>query len=301
MLMCIYPIRLLLLHEDSGDVIVWAAFETLNSFKKRSRQGRRNVRGNAGANNGAINRAKSRKELRSSRFKVSKKVGETSDNHAVSVGGFKPSSGIGSSKKVATVAKEMDDMSRPIVGLPVEPATLNSSGQAVNGRPRKAMEKRPMLDSAITQNMRSLHHLSSGEDVVLDDVVRQGSGGTLVLISDGVLDLGKHSAISFKDLFHKKEKNSSVNLSRGKLGEGISVSKERHRGKDLIGRSSRKASNTLRGRKSRFKAFGNSRVPLLESIEEMAKFISNPNISNDLIFGSEGIDLITDGDTVSRQ
>ncbi|KAK5811106.1 hypothetical protein PVK06_026426 [Gossypium arboreum] len=88
----------------------------------------------------------------------------------------------------------MDDMGRPIVGLPVEPATLNSSGQAVNGRPRKAMEKRPMLDSVITQNMSeelnignfisnsnsnvgvagSLHHLSFGEDVVLDDVVRQG-------------------------------------------------------------------------------------------------------------------------------
>ncbi|KAA3471230.1 reverse transcriptase [Gossypium australe] len=354
-----------------------AAFET---FKKKSRRGQGNVRGNAGANN----RAKSRKELRSSRFTVLKEVRETSDNHAlfaggflsvkgaeidpgevdgfntrvgdkslrglgsISVLGFKPSSGIGSSKEAAAVAQEMDDVRHPIVGLAMEPATLNSSGQAANGRHKKAMEKRPMLGSVITQKMSeelnignfisnsnsnagvagSSHHLSSGKDVVLDDVVRgglstevrgdlnawnfnnikahfdptfEGSGGTLVPISDGVLDPGKHSAISFKDLSHKKEKSSSVNLSCGKLGEGIFVFKERHGGKDSIGRSSRKASNASRGRGSRSKTSGNSRVSLAESIEEMAKLISNLNLSNDFISRSEGVDLITDGDTVSRQ
>lgn len=122
-------------------------------------------------NNEVINEVKSRKQLRSSRFTMLKKVGETRDNHAVSAGGFllvkgaeiypgevdgfntrvrdkslrglglisilgfKPSSGIGSSKEATAVAKEMDDMGCPIVVLVVEPATLNSSSQAANGRP----------------------------------------------------------------------------------------------------------------------------------------------------------------------
>ncbi|PPS16412.1 hypothetical protein GOBAR_AA04159 [Gossypium barbadense] len=74
----------------------------------------------------------------------------TANEGAVEQMGFKPSSGIGSSKEATAVAKEMDDMGRPIVRLAVEPATLNSSGQAANERHGKAMEKRPMLGSVIT-------------------------------------------------------------------------------------------------------------------------------------------------------
>ncbi|PPS16226.1 hypothetical protein GOBAR_AA04351 [Gossypium barbadense] len=107
----------------------------------------------------------------------------------------------------------------------------------------------------------SSNQFSSGKDVVLDEVVCEefltetqrdfnvgfldnikahfnpafeGSGGSPVPISDGVLDLEKHSVT------------------------------------ELNGCSSQKVSNAWRGRGSRFKASGNSKVPLAESLEEMA-------------------------------
>ncbi|KAK5813291.1 hypothetical protein PVK06_028739 [Gossypium arboreum] len=102
----------------------------------------------------------------------------------------------------------------------------------------------------------------------------EGSKGTPITISEGVLDPGKHSAIRFKE----------------RLG-----------GKDLIERSGRKASNVLRSRGSRFKASGNPRVSLAESIEEMAKLISHSTLSKDLVSGTESVALSTNGDTVIRQ
>ncbi|PPD99735.1 hypothetical protein GOBAR_DD03251 [Gossypium barbadense] len=134
---------------------------------------------------------------------------------------------------------------------------------------------------------------------VLGSISGPSSGDTLVPIFDGVLDPRKYSAISFKDTSHKKEKITSINLSRKRLGNRISISKERHEGRDSNGRSSRKASNALCGRGSHFKASENSRVSLAESMEEMAKFISNSNISNDLNSDSDDVALILDGDTVS--
>lgn len=79
----------------------------------------------------------------------------------------------------------------------------------------------------------SSHHVNSLNDVVLDQANRgdfsnkvreisngknvdnlvahfnpafEGSRGTPVIISDEVLDPGKHTAITFKDSSHKKEK-----------------------------------------------------------------------------------------------
>ncbi|KAK5832930.1 hypothetical protein PVK06_016738 [Gossypium arboreum] len=95
----------------------------------------------------------------------------------------------------------------------------------------------------------------------------EDSGGTIVTISKDVLDPEKHSAITFKDSTHKKEKGRLANSSRGNFGEGVSRSREKSRGKELFGRNGQKASSALHGRGSRFKAFGNSRVPLAKSME----------------------------------
>ncbi|MBA0598271.1 hypothetical protein Gorai_008042, partial [Gossypium raimondii] len=289
--------------------------------ERRSRRGLMNARGNARVNNGA----KFRKESLSSRFSALKKVRETSDNHAVSAGdslsvkgaGINSKGVVGFSTRVKDKSlREMKDLGRLDFGLAVEPAKQISSGQAANGKFGKVLEKRPLISNATTQisnedfniddfvsnsNLNfgvagSSHHFSSSKDMVLDNVVR-GSGGTPVPIFDGVLDLEKHSAISFKDTSHKKEKITSISLSRKRLGNRISISKERHGGRDSNGRSSRKASNALCGRGSHFKASENSRVSLAESMEEMAKFISNSNISNDLNSDSDDAALISDGDT----
>ncbi|MBA0772169.1 hypothetical protein Gotri_007588 [Gossypium trilobum] len=45
--------------------------------------------------------------------------------------------------------------------------------------------------------------------------------------------------------------------------------------RDSIGRSGRKPSNTLRGQGSRFKSFGNSQIPLVESTGAMVKLLSS--------------------------
>lgn len=74
------------------------------------------------------------------------------------------------------------------------------------------------------------------------------SGGVNIPITNSMLDPGKHSAISFKGITHKKEKGILANPVRGRLGEGIPVLKEKHGGMDSNGRSSRKSSNPLRGR-----------------------------------------------------
>ncbi|PPS13907.1 hypothetical protein GOBAR_AA06665 [Gossypium barbadense] len=112
--------------------------------------------------------------------------------------------------------------------------------------------------------------------------VKQGSRGSPVPISDDVLDPEKHFAISFKDNSHKKEKIFRLSYpGKGNVTEFLFLKRG------------------MEG--SRFKASGNFRVPLAESMEEMAKLISNLNYSNDINSDSDDATLITDGDTVSRQ
>lgn len=81
------------------------------------------------------------------------------------------------------------------------------------------------------------------------------------------------------------------------MSKGINISKERKHGRtEVIGRNSRVVSNALRGRGSRFKSTGSSRVPLVDPMEKKAKSISSstPNkIAND--------NLKDDGVTVSKR
>ncbi|KAG8488864.1 hypothetical protein CXB51_016750 [Gossypium anomalum] len=168
--------------------------------------------------------------------------------------------------------------------------------------------------NSIFNNADTTHHASSNIDMVVDDVncgdcsnevqgvsndenfdnivahsnpTFEGLEGTPVIISKDVLEPEEHSAITFRDPSHKKGKGSSARSSRGNFGEGVLVSREKIGGKDLIGCNGRKASNALRGRGNRFKASGNSRVSLAKSMEEMAKFISSPNLKKNLNSGSE--------------
>ncbi|MBA0869404.1 hypothetical protein Goshw_027753 [Gossypium schwendimanii] len=301
--------------------------------ERRSRQGLRSARGNAGVKN----KAKFRKESLSSRFLALKEVRETSDNHAVSAGDSLSVKGVGINSKgvVGFSTKEMNDLGRPDVGIAVKPAK-GKLGKIMEKRPLISNATTQIsnedfnIDNFVSNSnlnfgvAGSSHHFSSAKDMVLDNVVCgdlsnevqgdlnarifenikahfnpafEGSGGTFVPISDGVLDPRKHSTISFKDTSYKKEKSSSISLSWRRLGDRISISKERNGGRDLNGRSSRKASNALCGRGSHFKASENFRVPLAESIKEKAKFISNLNISNDLNSDSDAVALIPDGDT----
>ncbi|KAG8503914.1 hypothetical protein CXB51_001863 [Gossypium anomalum] len=250
--------------------------------------------------------------------------GEISKNHAISASnvlsvkgnGLNAEGASGSTDKV--VDNYLGGFGLYFSGPAVKSAKQNFLGQNMVRELEKNLDKRPVI---ITQ-------FSSSKEMVLNKVVRgdfstmaqgdlnagsfdnikahfnpafESSRGFPVPIFDGALDSGKYSAISFKDASHKKEKNSSVIIFWGRLGDKISNSKERHGGKDSIGHSNRKVSNALRGRGSRFKASSNFRVPLAESMEEMAKFISNPNFSNDLNSDSDGMSLIMDGDIVSRQ
>ncbi|PPD71903.1 hypothetical protein GOBAR_DD31194 [Gossypium barbadense] len=78
---------------------------------------------------------------------------------------------------------------------------------------------------------------------------------------DGVLDLGK--SILIKRTIET-------------LGVGISGPKDRkNEDRDSIDRSGRKPSNTLRGQGSRFKSFGNSQIPLVESTRAMVELLSS--------------------------
>ncbi|KAH1031126.1 hypothetical protein J1N35_043300 [Gossypium stocksii] len=196
--------------------------------------------------------------------------------------------------------------------------TTSKSGQTV-------LEKRPMMDKPINHNIHE--QAGSNNDIVFEDVNRgnfsneirrvlnngnldnivahvnpafEDFGGTNISISEDVLDPGKHSAITFKDSTHKKEKGKPVNSTRGILDVGVSRSREKSGGKDLIERNGRKASSALRGRGSRFKSSGNSRVPLADSMEEMAKFMSNSKLSKESTSGLEDGTLVKDGNTSLR-
>ncbi|XP_017618098.1 uncharacterized protein LOC108462689 [Gossypium arboreum] len=245
--------------------------------KRRSWRGSRNGQSIAGANKGLINEPKIRKETSKSRFSVLIEGDKNRNFLAVNDDKLSVEDAKMTVEGVGVLITKAGDNNLGNVDLSAGP---NSKPILGNGSSKEAI-------------MADLELMVSGR-------LGDGPGGSSVPISDGILDPGKHSAISFKDTSHKKEKNNSVNITWGKKGDGIPISKERHRGKDSFGCNSRKASNVLRGRGGRFKASGNFRVPLVESIEEMAKLISNLNPSNDINSVSNGAVLITNGGTVNR-
>ncbi|PPS06388.1 hypothetical protein GOBAR_AA14260 [Gossypium barbadense] len=256
------------LETDGGGVVEEARpeFGPWMLVERRSGHGKRVGRVNTDRDMGVTDGAKSRKETGKSRFKVLNKAGEISEIYAgesVSVKGAETSSGAIENINFRDRGNNLRDMGS-------RPARLPWGVGHCLAVSRISMCVRKLKGSS--------HHVNSLNDVVLDQANRgdfsnkvreisNGSRGTPVIISDEVLDPGKHTAITFKDSSHKKEKTS----------------------------------NALGGRGSRFKASGNSKVPLAESVEEMAKFTSNLNLCKDPISGLEGGTLIKDGDIVSRQ
>lgn len=80
----------------------------------------------------------------------------------------------------------------------------------------------------------------------------EGLEGTMVHVSKGLLNPTRHSAVRYEDNSHPKKS--------GKLNEGIPVTRTRKNGgSDLSARTSRAASNALKGCGSRFKTSGNMR------------------------------------------
>ncbi|KAG8498856.1 hypothetical protein CXB51_005701 [Gossypium anomalum] len=167
---------------------------------------------------------------------------------------------------------------QPLIGS----SNFHSSGNEAN------LEVENLNDSSI-EFLKGLNARNYTNITAHFNPAFEQSGGVNIPITSSVLDSREHSAISFKNITHKKEKCILANPVRGKLGEGIPVSKEKHRGRDSNGRSNRKSSNALRGRGSHFKSSGNSKVPLAESMEEMAKLISNSKLSSKLNAEMQGV------------
>ncbi|MBA0833003.1 hypothetical protein Goarm_017347 [Gossypium armourianum] len=104
----------------------------------------------------------------------------------------------------------------------------------------------------------------------------EGSVGEDVLLTTGVLDSSKHSAMVFKEGADKKLTGSNGRRNNVSKGGGLSFSKD----KKLVGnfnafRRSGKMNNVLKGMESRFKSSGNCRVPLSESMEAVVDLLSS--------------------------
>ncbi|KAL1127560.1 hypothetical protein V6Z11_A13G186900 [Gossypium hirsutum] len=236
--------------------------------KRRSWHGSRNGQSIAGANKGLINEPKIRKETSKSRFSVLIEGDKNRNFLAVNDDKLSVEDAKMTVEGVGVLITKAGDNNLGNVDLSPGP---NSKPILGNGSPKEA-------------TTADLELMVSG---------RLGDGSAMEPTKLNYL--GQANFNNFKNTSHKKEKNNSVNITRGKKGDGIPISKERHRGKDSFGCNSRKASNVLRSWGGRFKASGNFRVPLVESIEEMAELISNSNPSNDINSVSNDAVLITDG------
>ncbi|MBA0794675.1 hypothetical protein Gohar_018983 [Gossypium harknessii] len=110
-----------------------------------------------------------------------------------------------------------------------------------------------------------------------------------VLLEERVLNPGRHSTIFFKENLASIGEKALKGKSSVKTGNGIYVGKGRGNGGKVESNKNGKILNkTIRGHKDRFKAIGNSRTPLSDTINFMAKFISSQ------------IDVVDDTGTLPR-
>ncbi|MBA0743773.1 hypothetical protein Gogos_006427 [Gossypium gossypioides] len=103
-----------------------------------------------------------------------------------------------------------------------------------------------------------------------------GPSGMDVPLKEGVLDPSKHLAISFKEKLTAVEGKTLKANNLIKLGKGIHVGRGRKNGgKNDSNRNGKFLNMTLRGHGERFKASGNLRFPLSDTMNSMAKLISS--------------------------
>ncbi|PPD93219.1 hypothetical protein GOBAR_DD09841 [Gossypium barbadense] len=131
------------------------------------------------------------------------------------------------------------------------------------------------------------------------------SEGVEIQISEGVLDPGKYSAVSFKKNIisdqHAKSGNRSAEKPSLALVSGSDVDKSGfiNRKGDIKNNKicgSHKNSNALWGHGNRFKSSGSARIPLTESMEVMTTILSTQNPSQNVLDDSRAAGLNIDGD-----
>ncbi|KAG8478613.1 hypothetical protein CXB51_028415 [Gossypium anomalum] len=207
---------------------------------------------------------------------------------------WKKSSAIGA----AGVGKDLVDLGQEVgrpsmVSNTVTPTVTKEgvpSGQQIQAW--KTMEKQPLIGSGV--NPSCSEKFNTGIFITNSSSKFNVAGSSNFHSSSNeanleVESLNDSSTEIREDLNNENFTNITAHFNPafeesggGRLGEGIPVSKEKYGGRDSYGCSSRKSSNALRGRGSHFKSSGNSKVPLAESMEEMAKLISNSKLSSKL-------------------
>ncbi|KAH1073661.1 hypothetical protein J1N35_025989 [Gossypium stocksii] len=125
----------------------------------------------------------------------------------------------------------------------------------------------------------------------------EGPEKVKILLTEGVLDLRKHTAIIFKDNQHLNFKKFAGKRNAVVLGVNNPGNKDRKNGgKFITGQKSEKSSNALKGHGSRFKSSGSRlkgcwKDPWIPNIRPLIKFIlANINFDADCFFS----DMVTE-------
>ncbi|MFQ6624612.1 hypothetical protein Gotur_003962 [Gossypium turneri] len=160
----------------------------------------------------------------------------------------------------------------------------NGSGAPSSNKKDKVVDAKATYSGIMANSQKQVHISTAFLNPNFIGPVR-----VKVLLEERVLNPGRHSTIFFKENLASIGEKALKGKSSVKTGNGIYVGKGRGNGGKVESNKNGKILNkTIRGHKDRFKAIGNSRTPLSDTINFMAKFISSQ------------IDVVDDTGTLPR-